>query len=151
MNAEREVARLCSLVLGAVLLVGGSGAAAQAPVLKGQVTGQQLQLWLDSKAAWAGVSHTTGCYYLSTWDGKGADGKGRYVQLNCPDGLADKFPGTMRVVGDKLCSTFKFPNRPVGEECLSWHRTGEARFEQQDGELKKNSVYMLSVVPMPKN
>lgn len=149
MNARHGGASLCSLVFGAALLVGATGVAAQPP-LKGQVTGAQLQLWLDSKATWAGISHSSGCYYLSTWDGKGADGKGRYLHMHCPNGFSEKVPGTMHVVGDQLCSTFKFPNMPVAEECVSWHMTGDAKFEQRSGELKKNLVYMLSVVPMPK-
>ncbi len=119
-------------------------AAGQAPMATAQtdlVTGSQLQIWLDQKFSYAGLHHGSGCYLLNT-----TDAQGRVLFLSCPNGWTAKIPGSSRVQGDMMCTSFPVPNTPPGEECLTWHRVGSAQFEQRDARGVNTSVFVLSAL-----
>jgi hypothetical protein len=125
-----------------VLLVFVSAAPAswaQAPVPAGeQVNGQLLQTWLDQKFSYAGTHHASGCVILNT-----GIGGGRVLFIRCPNGWAEKLPGTARVVGDTYCTSFPIPNTPPGEDCVTWHSVGQWKFEQRKGGALDTSVILL--------
>jgi hypothetical protein len=112
---------------------------AQAPVPAGeQVAGPQLQAWLDQKFSYAGTHHASGCVVLNV-----AAGSGRALMIRCPNGWAEKLPGTARVVGDTYCTSFPIPNTPPGEDCVTWHSIGQWKFEQRKAGALDTSVILL--------
>jgi hypothetical protein len=132
------------LLLVAALLAPLGGAAQQA-LVKGQVQGSRLQLWLDNKFTYAGVHHGSGCFFMNT----ASSGQGRVLFMSCPNGWSAKMEGTVRVVGDTFCTNFPIPNQPQAEECLTWHTAaGDNRFEQRKGSFVSTALTVLSVVPM---
>lgn len=138
MNLRHEVSGLCSLVVGAALLsLGGSAIAQTSSLPAGQVSGAQLQAWLDGKATWAGLNHASKCTYLNS---EHATKGRRLLFMTCPNGYAGRFEGKVQVKGDELCSSFA---QPVGDDCVTWHQVGDATFEQRSGGSTLNTVYML--------
>ena len=112
---------------------------AQSPVPAGEkVTGTQLRTWLDQKFSYAGVHHPSGCVILNA----GA-ANGRVLFIRCPDGWAEKLAGTARVDGDTYCTSFPVPNTPPGEDCVTWHSTGQWKFEQRKAGALDTSVIVL--------
>lgn len=132
---------LCGVVLAAV----ASTAVGQtAPPLAGQVPGAQLKTWLDQNFSYAGRHISSGCYFMNS-----ADASGRALFMSCPNGWSARIVGTARVAGDTICTNFPIPNQPPGEECLSWHATGDARYEQRRDGVVSTSLYVLPGVPLP--
>ena len=105
------------------------------------VGGAQLQAWLDQKFSYAGLHHGSGCYLLNS-----ADAQGRVLFLSCPNGWSGRIPGTARVQGDQMCTTFPIPNAPPGEECLTWHRVGESLVEQRDARGVNTTIFLLATL-----
>lgn len=139
MTSTRLLVRLW--MIGSALLIGLAPHAsrAQGPVPAGEkVTGSQLQTWLDQKFSYAGIHHPSGCVILNT----GVE-NGRVLFIRCPNGWAEKLTGTARVAGDRYCTNFPIPNTPPGEDCVTWHSTGQWRFEQRKGNVLDTSVVVL--------
>jgi hypothetical protein len=120
------------------LLGANAGVQAQGMPAGEKVSGAQLQAWLDEKFSYAGVHKPSGCVMLNV-----AQGAGRVLFLRCPNGWAEKIPGTARVVGDTYCTNFPIPNTPSGEDCVTWHSLGPWRFEQRKGSELDTSVIVL--------
>ncbi len=121
--------------------VAGNAGAQQTGVAPNQVPGSQLQLWLDQKFAYAGVNVSNRCYLMT------AIHDTTNVQfLSCPDGYTAKLTGPARVVGNTLCTTFPYPDRPVAEQCREWHRIGENKYELRD----KGSVISIQYILTPR-
>jgi hypothetical protein len=128
-------------VLAALVVLGsaaGMEASAQVAPPVGDITGQQLQAWLDGKFSYAGVHNSSQCVILNV-----AAGAGRVLFIRCPNGWAEKLSGTARVVGDRYCTSFPIPNTPPGEDCVTWHSVGQWKFEQRKGSDLDTSVVVL--------
>jgi len=136
-----RLARMVTRPLALSLLLGLASHAsrAQAPVPAGeQVSGPQLQAWLDQKFSYAGTHQASGCVILNT-----GVGNGRALFVRCPNGWAEKLLGTARVVGDSYCTNFPIPNTPPGDDCVTWHSIGQWKFEQRKGGALDTSVIVL--------
>lgn len=143
MNAVIQGLRPWSLIAATALLVSSTAVIGQGPSLASdQMSGAQLQSWLDQKFAYAGLHHTSNCTFMNAWDPAG-----RALFLSCPNGWSAKIVGSARVDGDRLCTNFVIPNQPAGDECLTWHRIGDARFAQRAGGTTSASVVLLNVAP----
>lgn len=105
------------------------------------VPGAQLEAWLGQGLAYAGRHVGSGCHFMNS-----GGATQRVLQLSCPNGWAEKITGTVRVTGDRLCTSFPVPNQPPGEECVTWHALGDGRYEQRlNGQLST----LLTLLPGP--
>lgn len=128
-----------SPLLAVLSVMASLGANAQeSPPAGEKVSGQQLQSWLDGKFSYAGVHKASQCTLLNA-----AQGTGRVLFIRCPNGWAEKLAGTARVVGDSYCTSFPIPNTTPGEDCVTWHSTGQWRFEQRKGDVLDTTVILL--------
>lgn len=146
-----RVRRVCASAIAASWLAAGGVAFAQgaappavaqgAPPPAGeQVSGAQLQQWLDRGFGFAGaVIRPHRCMLLNV-----AQGRDRVLFVRCPNGWAERLVGTIRVVGDSFCASFPIPNGPPGEDCVTWHSLGQWRFEQ-----RKDGEPVVSVIVLP--
>ena len=139
MNTARLVWRSWTTSAGVIIAIVAQCAWAQTPVPAGEkVTGSQLQAWLDQKFSYAGVNHSSGCLLLNT-----GEADRRVLFVRCPNGWAEKLVGTIRVVGETMCTNFPIPNTPPGDDCVTWHSVGQWKFEQRKGGALDTSVVVL--------
>lgn len=126
-------------VLAVLSSAAATNSLAQTPAPAGEkIPGQQLQAWLDAKFAYAGVNKPSQCVIMNV-----AQGTGRTLFIRCPNGWAEKLSGSARVVGDTYCTSFPIPNTPPGEDCVTWYRVGEWKFEQRKGNEVDTTVMVL--------
>jgi hypothetical protein len=104
----------------------------------GQVSGVQLQSWLDQRVAFAGVNHQNACHLMTV-----GEAKARIMFLSCPDGFADKLQGSARVQGNMHCTTFPLPGRPVQEQCREWFKVGDNKYEARANGVATSTQYLL--------
>lgn len=136
---EKGVGASVRIALAAALFLTGASVPAQTTDAPGaRVTGAEPQTWLDQRFSYAGVHRPSQCVILNV-----AQADGRVLFIRCPNGWAEKIPGTARVVGDTYCTRFPIPNTPSSEECVTWHRIGPWRFEQRKGGALDTSVVVL--------
>lgn len=130
---------VAALTVAGAATVGNAGAQ-QTGVAPSQIPGFQLQIWLDQKFAYAGVNVINRCYVMTAIQDT------TNVQfLSCPDGYTTKLTGPARVVGNTLCTTFPYPDRPVAEQCREWHRVGENKYELRDKGSVISIQYILTI------
>ena len=130
--------RFSWLILVSGLACASVSTAQDPPLAPGQVSGAQLQSWLDQKFAFAGVNHQNGCHLMTV-----GDAKSRIQFLSCPDGFADKLLGSARVQGNMHCATFAYPGRPAQEQCREWFKVGENKYEARSNGTATSTQYLL--------
>ncbi|MDP1901461.1 MAG: hypothetical protein Q8K96_13555 [Rubrivivax sp.] len=133
-----------AVLAGALVFIGGCANAQTTTSSAVRVSGPHLQLWLDHNFTSASLSHTNGCFFMTT----GA-ANARTQFLSCPDGWSDTLKGSSRVVGDTLCYTFPYPDRPLAEQCREWYWVGDHKVEMRANGVVFSTGYILSVVPIP--
>jgi hypothetical protein len=139
MKLPMKQSRAWVMGIAGLLVASATSGLAQSTAAAGEnVSGAQLQTWLDQKFSYAGVHHSSQCVILNV-----AQADGRVLFIRCPNGWAEKLSGTARVVGDSYCTSFPIPNSPPGEDCVMWYSAGQGRFEQRKGNELNTSVIVL--------
>lgn len=116
----------------ATLALAGPGAvwAQAAPLAPGQVSGAEIQSWLDADGfAVAGVNLANKCYFMarSTKDG-------RQQTVDCPSQPGSfSVLGEAKVVGNQLCSKFGYPDGSRMERCQDVVKVGDNKYELRVG------------------
>jgi len=127
--------------VAAVLLCAHGGVLAQAaPLAAGQVSGAEMQAWAAADGfAVGGITLENGCQFL----GKNR-GTERHLSVMCAN---DKAPWTVtgegKVVGDKWCTKFVFPDSRTQDRCDELFKIGESKYEFRAGGVPVNLVYRL--------
>lgn len=124
--------------LVAMLLAASTGTLAQGSAEPGQVSGAQIQKWLDEGFSYAGVHRRSQCVIMNV-----AHASGRMLFMRCPNGWAEKIPGSALVKGDTYCTRFPIPNSTPGEDCVTWHSLGQGKYEQRKAGELDTTVILL--------
>lgn len=111
-----------------------------APLAPGQVSGAELQTWLDADGlALGGISLQDRCQFLAK--NKSAD---RHLSIICPNDLAPwTVKGEGKVVGNRWCSKFRFPNGTTSDTCEEFFKIGDNRYELRVDGQAKHRVHRL--------
>ena len=127
---------LFAAAIAALPLVGLAQPAALAP---GQISGAELQAWIDADGmALGGVNVTNGCTFMV----KGAPK--RYQTVHCP-GVSEPFTvvGEMKVAGNQACAKFVYPDGSKLEACQDAFKVGDNKYEFRVGGTTRTVFYRL--------
>lgn len=123
----------------AIAMAGGVASAQTAALAPGQVSGPEIQRWMDQDGfAIAGVT-PRGCFFMirSRVDG-------RRQSVDCPDqGHPFTVLGQGQVVGHEFCSKFTYPDGRVSDQCYTMFKVGDNKYETRVGSTVHNVFYRL--------
>lgn len=127
-------------VFAVLLAMHGAAAAQPAQLAAGQVSGAELQSWVDADGlAVGGISLQDGCQYFA----KNRGGE-RYLTVFCPDSTASwTVKGEGKVVGNSWCVKFQYPNGASSDQCEDFFRTGDNKYEIRLKGKPINRAYRL--------
>ena len=111
-----------------------------APLAPHQVSGAELQAWLDADGfAIGGVNLGNGCHFIA----KGKD-LARIQTVYCPT-MAQPFTvtGEVQIVGNQACSKFVYPDGSKFEGCQDLFKVGDNKFEFRTNGTVRTIVYRL--------
>lgn len=96
----------------------------------GQVSGAEIQAWLDADGfAIAGVNLVNGCYFMIR-----SNADGRRQTIDCPNQFAPfSVLGEAKVVGNQFCSKFTYPDGTRNDACASFFKVGDNKYEIRAG------------------
>ena len=124
-----------ALTAAMTLMVHDPALSQTAQLAPGQVSGAELQAWLDADGlALGGVSLDNGCQFLA----KNKHGS-RHLSVICPNDMAPwTVKGEGKVDGDRWCSKFRYPDGSSSDTCEEFFKLGENRYEvrRTDGHVK---------------
>ncbi|MDP3759600.1 MAG: hypothetical protein Q8R01_03650 [Ramlibacter sp.] len=124
-----------------IALSASGGVLAQtAPLAASQVSGAELQAWVDADGlALGGIDLQGGCQFLAK--NKGGE---RHLSVFCPGSPAPwTVKGEGKVVGDKWCVKFRFPDGNVSDQCEEFFKLGDNKYEIRLAGKPLNRVYRL--------
>lgn len=127
--------------VAAIFLGAHGGVLAQAaPLAAGQVSGAEMQAWVAADGlAVGGVSLQRPCQFLGM-----SRGTERHLSMMCaPDSAPWTVKGEGKVVGDKWCTKFKYPDGTTQDRCDELFKIGENKYEFRAGGVPVNRVYRL--------
>lgn len=129
------------VALAAVAWAWHGPALAQASALApGQVSGAELQSWLDADGMpFAGINLVNGCHFIA----KGKD-TARIQTIFCPT-MTQPFTvtGEIKIVGNQMCSKFTYPDGNKLDACQDVIRVGDNKFEVRLGGAARSVLYRL--------
>ena len=125
----KHLKQLKRAMAGLACLVAVSGAVwAQGSTLApGQVSGAQIEAWLQADGfPAAGVFLSNRCHFMAIGAG---DQRVQYVR--CPDPTVPLMTvkGQVRVVGNQFCTHFNYPDGSVVDRCHDLIQVGENKYE----------------------
>lgn len=127
--------------LAALTLAAQGPAWAQAaPLAPGQVSGAELQAWVDADGfAVGGINVTNGCQFIA----KGKD-KARIQTIYCPD-LAQPFTVTaeFRIAGNQMCTKATYPDGSQLDACQDVFKVADNKYEVRVGGILRSVLYRL--------
>ena len=127
-----STAMFARLTAAVMLALGSQGTAlAQTGTLApGQVSGAEVQSWLDTDGfVIAGINAVNGCYFMIR-----SNREGRRQTLDCPNQAAPfSVTGEGKVVGNQFCSKFSYPDGSKVDVCYDIFKTGENKYETRAG------------------
>lgn len=118
----------------------GSAWAQAAPLAPNQVSGADLQAWLDADGfAVGGINVINGCHFIA----KGKD-LARIQTIFCPT-MAQPFTvtGELRIVGNQMCSKFSYPDGSKLDACQDIFKVGDNKYEVRVGGTTRSVLYRL--------
>lgn len=127
-------------VAAIVFAAHGAVLAQAAPLAAGQVSGAELQSWVDADGlALAGISLQNGCNFFA----KNKSGE-RHLTVFCADNMAPwTVKGEGKVVGNQWCIKFRYPNGASDDHCEQFYKVGDNKYEIRLGDKVLNSAYRL--------
>jgi hypothetical protein len=131
----------CMTTVAAIALSASGGVLAQtASIAASQVSGAELQSWVDADGlALGGIVLQNGCQFLAK--SKGGE---RHLSVFCPNNVAPwTVKGEAKVVGDKWCVKFLFPDGNVSDQCEEFFKVGDNKYEIRLAGKPVNRVYRL--------
>lgn len=141
MNAARfsaAAARVAAFALAAWTAAAGAQTAGLAP---GQVSGAELKTWVEADGlAVGGYNLLNNCQFLA----KNGQGDARYLAVVCPgDPMPWTVKGEGRVVGDRWCTRFTYPNGTGADTCEEIFRIGDNRYEFRENGRVRSRLHRL--------
>ena len=130
--------------VAAIFLGAHGGVLAQAaPLAAGQVSGAEMQAWVDTDGLTVGgITLRNGCQFMAK--NRGTERHERHVTVICDNNMAPwTVKGEGKVVGDKWCSKFTFPDGNTQDQCDELFKIGENKYEFRAGGVPISSVYRL--------
>lgn len=126
-------------LVGATALA-GSALAQTAPLAPGQVSGAELQKWVDQDGlAVGGIGLQNGCQFLAK--NRASE---RHLAVFCPDSTAPwTVKGEGKVVGNQWCVKFRFPDGNSQDRCEEFFKVGDNAYEIRYNGMPVNRVYRL--------
>jgi hypothetical protein len=118
----------------------GSAWAQAAPLAPNQVSGAELQAWLDADGfAVGGINVINGCHFIA----KGKD-LARIQTIFCPT-MAQPFTvtGEVQIVGNQMCSKFSYPDGSRLDACQDVFKVGDNKYEVRVGSSVRSVLYRL--------
>jgi hypothetical protein len=124
----------------AIALATHGSVLAQTPLAADQVSGVELQKWVDADGlAVGGISLADGCQFLAK--NKGSE---RHVSVFCPNSMAPwTVKGEGKVVGNQWCVKFAFPDGNSLNQCEEFFKVGDHKYEIRYQGKPINTVYRL--------
>lgn len=110
------------------------------PLAPGQVSGAELQAWIDADGfAVGGLNLVSGCHFIA----KGKD-QARIQTIFCPT-MAQPFSvtGEIKVVGNPLCSKFTYPDGSKLDACQDIFKVADNKLEVRVGGSARLVLYRL--------
>lgn len=141
MTAPRfsTAARVAAFAIAAWAGAAGAQTTALAP---GQVSGAELKTWVEADGlAVGGYNVLNNCQFL----GKNGKDDARYLAVVCPgDPMPWTVKGEGRVVGDRWCTKFVYPNGTSSDACEEIFKIGDNRYEfRLDGRVRSRLHRLL--------
>ena len=127
-------------VAALALAANGPVWAQAAPLAPNQVSGAELQAWLDADGfAAGGINVVNGCHFIA----KGKD-LARIQTIFCPT-MAQPFTvtGEIKIVGDQMCTKFAYPDGSRMEGCQEVVKIGDNKYEIRIGSTVRSVLYRL--------
>lgn len=123
---------------GSAGLVACGATLVQAPAAV-QVSGPEMVEWFArDQMAVAGIGFPNYCHFIV----KGP-GDARRATLYCPNSAPFTVVGQARIEGNRLCSTFVYPNGTRYEGCQEIFKVGENKYEARVDGVVRNVLYRL--------
>lgn len=118
----------------------GEAASQTSDLAPGQVSGAELQAWLDADGlALGGITLGNQCQFLV----KSKSGA-RHLSVICPNDMAPwTVKGEGKVVGNRWCSKFRYPDGSSSDSCEEFFKVGDNRYELRVDGQAKHRVYRL--------
>lgn len=129
-----------ALAAAIALLAHGAALSQTAQLAPGQVSGAELQAWLDADGlALGGISLRDQCQFIVKT--KNGD---RHLSVFCPNDMAPwSVKGEGKVVGDRWCSKFRYPDGSASDTCEDFFKVGENRYELRVDGQPRHRVFRL--------
>ena len=129
-----------AVIAALALAAQGTVWAQAAPLAPNQVSGAELQAWLDADGfPVGGVNLGNGCHFIA----KGKD-LARIQTIFCPN-MAQPFnvTGEIKIVGNQMCSKFSYPDGSKLDACQDVFKVGDNKFEVRVGGTARSVLYRL--------
>ena len=124
-----------SFAVGALFAVTALGQ----PATGIRVTGAELEAWFAAdQMAVAGITVSNGCHWIT----KGPL-SARSQTVYCPGSALFTVTGVAKIQGDRLCSSFIYPDGNKFEACQDLYRVGENKYEARVDGAVRNIMYRL--------
>lgn len=136
----RAGSRIRAAAVLAAILVAQGAVLAQTPLAADQVSGAELQRWVEADGlALAGFDLRGNCQFMAM-----NRGTVRHLALMCPGQQAPwTVKGEGKVVGNSWCVKFSYPNGTADDHCEEFFKLGENRYEIRMNGSAANRVSRL--------
>ena len=129
-----------TLVAAIALTVHGTAVSQTAQLAPGQVSGVELQAWVDADGlAVGGINLLNQCQWLAkTHYGD------RYLTVICSSNLSPwTVKGEGKVVGNRYCQKMRYPDGGGYDDCEEFFKIGDNRYETRLDGKPTQHVYRL--------
>jgi hypothetical protein len=133
------LARL-NIIAALALAATGSPWAQTAPLAPGQVSGAEMQAWIDADGfVVGGFNLGNGCHFIA----KGRDAE-RIQVITCPT-MAKPFTvtGELRIAGNQMCAKFSYPDGSRLDACQDLFKVGDNKYELRVDGAVRSVLYRL--------
>lgn len=106
----------------------------------GQVSGKQLQTWMDADGFMVGgLNLLNQCHFMAR-----NTGTVREMAVFCPGQPMFVVRGEGRVQGDQLCSKFEYPDKTRLDACHEIVQVAEGRYEVRAGGQRRSVLQRIA-------
>jgi hypothetical protein len=129
-----------SIITALALAASGSPWAQTTALAPGQVSGAELQAWIDADGfVVGGLNLANGCHFIA----RGRD-TARIQVISCPT-MAQAFTvaGELRIAGNQMCSKFTYPDGSRLDACQDLFKVGDNKYEVRVDGAVRSVLYRL--------